>query len=142
MASGGIAALVAVLALGVVEGMGRFYPSHRTWMRLRSLHGRRAVWAMRRRFEEAAERRTPRLLATVLLALCIGWIASAPLLDKRWYEVVMDVLPYAIVTAALVRIPASLRHSAARMKKYEDDAGDDPTKDIERGDGGPAAIAL
>ena len=138
MASGVIAALIAVLALGYVEGMRRFYPAHRTWIRLRSRHGRRAVRAMRERFEAAAERRTPRLLAALLLALVIVWVGVSPLLDKYWYEVALDAVPYAFVSIALLRIPGALRVVANRMRDYERDAGEDP----DASDDGPTALAL
>ncbi len=140
MASGAVAAFIAVLALGFVEGFRRFYPSRRTWMRLRSLNGRRAVRAMRERFEAAAERRTARLLALLLLGLVAVWIATASLLDKRWYEVALDAFPYALVSIALLRTPGALRSVAARMKDYEGDFDDD--REVETGDGGPAAVAL
>lgn len=140
MASGAVAAFIAVLALGFVEGFRRFYPSRRTWMRLRSLNGRRAVRAMRERFEAAAERRTARLLALLLLGLVAVWIAAASLLDKRWYEVALDAFPYALVSIALLRTPGALRAVAARMKDYERDFDDD--REVETGDGGPAAVAL
>ena len=140
MASGAIAAFIAVLALGFVEGFRRFYPSRRTWMRLRSLNGRRAVIAMRERFEATAQRRTARALAGLLLALVAAWVAAASLLDKRWYEVVMDAFPYALVSVALLRTPGALRAVAARMKEYERDFDDD--READPSDGGPAAVAL
>jgi hypothetical protein len=139
MTSASIAALVATVAFGFVEALGRFYPARRTWLRLRRARGRRAVRAMRERFEAAAQRRPPRLLTTLLLGLVIVWIAAASLLDKRWYEVVVDVLPYAIVLAALLRTPASLRSVAERMKEHEREAGDDPDAEP---DDGPTALAL
>lgn len=137
-----VASLTAALALGLVEALGRFYPAKRTWLRLRSKHGRRAVWAMRARFEQTATRRAPRVLALVLLGLVLGWVASASLLDKRWYEVVFDVTPYLIVDVALIRTPVALRRSAERMKRYEDEHGDDPQREIAGGNGDPTAIAL
>jgi hypothetical protein len=136
----GLAALFAVLALGFVEGFGRFYPSKRTWLRLRSRHGRRAVRAMRERFEAAALQRVGRNIATVLLSLVIIWIAVAPLLDKRWYEVVLDVLPYIFVLIAIMRMPRVMEKVAVRMKEFERDIGEDP--DAELDDGGATAIAL
>jgi hypothetical protein len=142
MASGVIASLVAVVALGFIEGLGRFYPARRAWWRLRRTHGRRAVRAMRERFEAAAARRTPRWLALLLLGLVVGWVASASLLDKRWHEVVMDVLPYVIVLAALLRTPGIMRSIAERMKDYEREAGEDPDAKLEDGEGGPTALAL
>lgn len=140
MTSAIIASLVATLALGYVEGMGRFYPARQTWLRLRSRHGRRAVKAMRERMAKTAEARAPRVVATVLFGLCLGWIASASLLDKRWYEVVFDVIPYVIVGAAVLRIPPNLRKIAARMKRLEEELGRDDFKD--EGDGGAAVVAL
>lgn len=139
MTSGLVAALVAALALGFVEGLGRFYPARRTWLRLRRTRGRTATRAMRERFAAAGERRPPRLLTTFLLGLAIVWVAAASLLDKRWYEVVADVLPYALVLAALWRTPRSLEAVAERMKEFERDAGEDPEAD--EGDG-TAAVAL
>src|ERR671910_3224221 len=105
MTTTGLAALFAVLALGFVEGFGRFYPSKRTWLRLRSRHGRRAVRAMRERFESAAQAKAGRKVGTFLLGLAIVWIAASPLLDKRWYEVVLDILPYIFVLIAILRMP-------------------------------------
>ena len=142
MTSATIAALAAALALGFVEGMRRFYPAHRTWMRLRSRHGRRAIRAMRERFEAAAARSTPRVLATVLLGLVVVWVGVSPLLDKYWYEVALDSLPYAFVSFALARTPGALRTMAERMRGYERDAGEDPDADYDTGDGGPTTIAL
>jgi hypothetical protein len=110
-------------------------------MRIRSRHGRRAARAMRERFEAAASRRTPSILALVLLGLVAAWIAASSLLDKRWYEVVADVLPYAFVSVALLRVPPALRAIADRMRGYEKDHGEDPDRPLE-GDGGPTALAL
>lgn len=135
-----MASLIGVLALGFVEGLGRFYPARATWRRLRRARGRDGMKAMRERFEAAAERRVPRLPTTILVGLAIVWIATASLLDKRWYEVVLDELPYAVVLAALLRTPVSLRRIAARMKDLERDAGDEP--DAPDHDGGPGAVAL
>jgi hypothetical protein len=137
--------MLAVLTFAFAEGMGRFYPARKTWWRLRRMHGRRAVRAMRERFEALAERRFLRMLAIVLLGFAIGWIASASLLDKRWYEVVLDVLPSAIVGFALVRVPAIVRAMAKRMRVYEREAGEDPDKELPGLDGddqGPTAVAL
>jgi hypothetical protein len=139
MASGAVAALVASLALGFVEGLARFYPARRTWRRLRRARGREAIRAMRERFESAGERRAPAALTQLLLGLVIVWVAAASLLDKRWWEVVLDVLPYAITYAALLRTPPALRRVGVRMREYERDAGEDPDA---RDDGGPAAITL
>ncbi len=142
MASAFVAAFLALLSLVFVEGMARVYPPHTTWMRLRSKHGRRAVWAMRRRFEAAIEEGFSRKLLTLLVALVLVWVAVASLLDKRWQEVVVDLTPYLVIGLALARVPHALREVVARMKRYEDEAGDDPDREIEPGDGGPSAIAL
>ena len=137
-----IAAGSAFLAWAFIEGLGSFYPSKATWLRIRSRHGRRAARAMRMRFEAGADRGTPGWLTTVLIVLVGGWIASASLLDKRWWEVVLDVLPYALVGAAFLRVPTIMSKVAERMRKYEKDVGEDPDKDYEDGDGGAAVIAL
>jgi hypothetical protein len=142
MTSGAIAAFISILALGFIEAMGRFYPSKALWLRLRSRHGRRAIRAMRRRLEEATASRLPFRLAFALLVLVVAWIAAASLLDKRWYEVVADVLPYVIVGVAMLRTPPSLRKISERIRKYERDIGEDPDSDYEGGEGGAAAIAL
>lgn len=143
MTTGLIAALVAVLALGFVEGIRRFYPSRQTWRRLRRTRGRLAVRLMRERFEAAAEHSSPRVLAQVLAGLVVIWIAVASLLDKRWYEVVTDVLPYVFSGIALFRVPGAMRVIAERMKDYEREVGEDPDEDWrDGGDGGPAVLAL
>lgn len=144
MVSGAIAIIFGALAWAFVEGFGAFYPAKATWMRMRSQNGRRAVRAMRRRFETAAERKTPRWLVYVLFALAGAWVASASLLDKRWWEVVLDVLPYVFVAIALLRLPANMARVALRMRDYERDAGEDPDKDYDDFDdqGGVAEIAL
>jgi hypothetical protein len=141
MTSGAVAALIAGLALAFVEGLRRFYPARATWRRIRSRHGRRAARAMRERFEAAAARRTPRLLALLLFVLVGAWVASASLLDKRWYEVVADVLPYVFVSIALLRMPPTLRAIADRMRGYENDVGEDPDRPLEE-DEGPTALAI
>lgn len=98
---------------------------------------------LRERFEEMSQNKTPRRLAIVLLVLMVAWVASASLLDKRWHEVVFDVLPYVFVGVALLRTPAMMRNVAERMKDYEGRAGDDPESDVEEDDGGPeVATAL
>lgn len=135
MTTAAIAALIAVLALGFVEGMRRFYPALTTWTRLRSRHGRRAVRAMRGRFEDASRGRAPRVVAVALLALVGAWIAAAPILDKRWYEVALDSLPYAFVSVAFLRVPGMFRVIADRMRKYERDVGEDPDDDLDSGEG-------
>lgn len=140
MTSAEVAAVLAALTLGFVEGLGRFYPSRRTWVRLRRINGIRAVRKMRERFEGAAERRTPRVLASLLVGLVIAWIASASLLDKRWWEVTFDVFPYLFVSAGLLRLPSALRRIAARMKGYEDEF--EPPEQAMDGDGGSEEAAL
>jgi hypothetical protein len=145
MASGAIAALVAVLALAFVESLRRFYPSKETWRRLRRARGRLAVRLMRERFEAGAATKSPKRLAELLVCLMIAWVASASLLDKRWQEVVIDVLPYAFVALALFRVPAAMGAIAERMREYERSVGEDPDEpwqDDEPGNGGPAVIAL
>jgi hypothetical protein len=142
MNSGVVAILGAWFAWVFVEGLGSFYPSKAAWLRIRSRHGRRAARAMRERFEAGAERGTPRWLTIALCVLVGGWIASASLLDKRWWEVVLDVLPYVLVGIAFLRLPAVMHRVAERMKKYERDLGEDPDSDLDEGDGGAAVIAL
>ena len=141
MTTGIVAALVAVLAWAFVEGFARFYPARQTWWRIRRARGREAVRRMRERFEAASDRKMGRRLVTLVLALLIIWIAGASLLDKRWYEVVADVLPSVIVAIALMRVPSAMRAVAERMKEYERDAGDDPDAPFGE-DGGPTALAL
>lgn len=143
MTSALVAALVSVLAFGFVEGLRGLYPSRPTWQRLRRTRGRLAVRLMRERIEALAARGKPRLVLELLAGLVIIWIAIASLLDKRWYEVVTDILPYLIVGAAVFRLPGALHAVAERMKTYEREAGEDPDEDWrEEGDGGPAVIAL
>jgi hypothetical protein len=144
MVTGAIAIMLGALTLAVVEGMGKFYPARTTWTRIRSRHGRRAARAMRVRLEATADRGTPRPLVVLLLVVAIAWVASASLLDKRWWEVVLDVLPYVFVGVAFLRVPPVLRKVADRMKGYERDAGEDPDRDLDDGDesGGAAEIAL
>ena len=141
MTTGSIAAFTAALTLIFVEGLGHIYPTKTSWLRIRSRHGRRVTRAMRERFESYADRGTPRWLTLLLFGLVGGWVASASLLDKRWWEVVLDVLPYAFVGAAFLRLPPVMRKIAERMKGYERDLGEDPEGDID-GDGGATAIAL
>lgn len=138
MRSSFIASLLAVGALGFLEIFARYYPARQLWWRLRRARGRESLRKMRERFESAAARRTPQVLALVMVALIVAWIAAASLLDKRWYEVVGDSLPSAFVAVALVRTPRALRTVAERMKSYEREAGDEP--DAPPPDG--AAIAL
>jgi hypothetical protein len=144
MTSAVIAVLIAGLALAFVEGLGHFYPAKKTWWRLRSRHGRAAVRAMRERIEDVAAKRTPSILAEVLLGLLVVWIAVSPLLDKRWYEVAVDAFPYVFIGLALLRTRPTLRAIAERMKEYEREAGEDPEKPLfdDNGGGDPTAIAL
>lgn len=141
MTGGAIATLLAVLALGMVEALNRFYPARSTWLRLRSRNGRRAVRAMRVRFEDASTLKAPRYAALALAILVVLWIGVAGLLNNRWYEVVLDVAPYVLIGVAVLRVPAALRAMAARMKKYELDIGEDPDASSD-GEGGPTALAL
>ena len=145
MGSGILAALVGLVALGFIESLGRFYPARDAWWRLRRLHGRRAVRATRERFEAAAASGTARLLAAALLALVVVWVTVVRgILDKSWYEVTIDVLPYVVASAALLRTPFILRGIARRMREYERQAGEDPDQPLD-GDGengGPAELAL
>ena len=60
MTTGAIAALLSLLALAIVETLRSFYPARATWLRLRSRNGRRAVRAMRERFEETSRSKVPR----------------------------------------------------------------------------------
>jgi hypothetical protein len=141
VATGAAATLISILVLGIVEGLKRFYPARATWLRLRSKHGRRAVRAMRERFEETSQLKAPRYAAFLLALLLVLWIVTAGLLKQRWYEVVLDVLPYLFIGIALLRIPVALRAIAARMRRFELDIGEDP--DQRFGDeGGPTAVAL
>jgi hypothetical protein len=126
--TGFIAALLAALTLGFAEGLGRFYPARKTWDRLRSTQGRAAVRAMRERMEAASRRRTPYIFAGLLLALVVAWVAASSLLDKRWWEVVIDVFPYTLVAVTVLRVPAILRSIASRMRSYEQDFGEGEDK--------------
>ena len=45
-------------------------------------------------------------------------LAIAPVLDKRWHEVVLEILPYVFVLVAMMRMPTVLRKVAERMKDY------------------------
>ena len=137
-----VAVAVAILAFVFIEGLRNMYPSPTAWARLRRARGREAVRRMRERFEEASERRTPKLLATLLLILVVAWVAASSLLDKRWYEVAFDSIPYAIVGLALLRTPGALHDIAERMKNYERKAGEDPDSELDGDDGGPTALAL
>lgn len=101
--------------------------------------------ATRERFETAAASGTARLLAAALLALVVVWVTVVRgILDKSWFEVTTDVLPYLVVSAALLRTPFILRAIARRMREYERQAGEDPDQPLDGGgeNGGPAALAL
>jgi hypothetical protein len=139
MPSAVIASAVAVIVVVFVEGFARYYPARPTWQRLKRTRGRQAVRAMRERFEAAGERRQ-RWLRTILLALVILWAAGASLLDKRWWEVALDIVPYVIVYVALARTPRALKRVGARMKAYEEESGED--FDADRRDGGPPEFVL
>lgn len=142
MASGIIAGLVAILTWVFVEVLGRLYPSRQTWRKLRVTRSRRAIRRMRERFEEAGQRKTGRKLALVLLGLIAVWVATASLLDKRWYEVLVDAVPSIIVIFALLRLPTALTAIAERMKDYERMAGEDPDEPFDPPDGEPGSEAL
>lgn len=138
-----IAALAAMLVMAFVEAIRRFYPARQTWRRLRSTRGRLAVRLIRERVEAAAQQGAPRLVAGLLAGLVIVWIALAGVLGKRWYEVVVDVIPYVFVGIALFRLPGALRAIAERMKEYERSVGEDPDEDWREGGGeGPTALTL
>lgn len=131
MTSAGIAALVAVLALGFIEGLRRFYPSREAWRRLRRRRGVRAIRAMRERYEAAGTRSVPGRLVELLLGLVLVWIAVAGWLDKLWYEVLLDALPYVFVLVAILRTPGALFAVGERMKEYEREVGEDPDAEPE-----------
>ena len=141
MTSAGIAALVAVLALGFIEGLRRFYPARETWRRLRRQRGARSVRAMRERFEAAGARKVPGRLVELLLGLLIVWVALAEWLHKHWYEVALDALPYFFVLIAILRTPGTLFAIGERMREYEKEVGEDPDAEPEE-DEGPAEWAL
>lgn len=143
MASSIIAMSLAVGTWIFVEAWGRFYPAKQTWLRLRRARGRRAVRRMRERFEIAGNRRSPRVLVYLLLVAVAIWIASAPALDKLWYEVLVDASPSLIVILALLRIPPALRAIALRMREYEREMGEDPDQPLDDEDLPPSdEIAL
>ena len=143
MGSGVIAAVAALIAFAFVEGFGVYYPSRQTWYRLRRVNGREPVRKMRERLEAAADWKTPRVLAFVLLLSVAAWaIVATNWLDRDWQDVVIDSLSSVIVAIAMLRMPHALRASAERMKEYERHAGEDPDSDLTGGDGGPAAVAL
>lgn len=95
---------------------------------------------MRERFEAGAGGRAYTVLSVLLLILMVTWIATASLLDKRWHEVLFDVLPYVIVGAAVLRMPAAMRGIAKRMKDYEQEVGDDKIVDDDGPPPGTLAI--
>lgn len=141
MTTASLAALVAALALGFVEGLRRFYPSRETWRRLRRRRGTRTIRTMRERYEIAGTRRVPGRLVELLLGLVVIWVALAGWLNKEWYEVALDALPYAFVLVAILRTPGALFAVGERMREYEREAGEDPDAEPED-DGGPTALAL
>lgn len=96
---------------------------------------------MRERFEAAGARRAPTRLVELLLGLVIVWIALAGWLDKEWYEVALDALPYAFVLIAIVRTPGALFAVGQRMKGYEREAGEDPDAQPED-EAGSSELAL
>ena len=147
MASGILAALLAVFIWGCVEAFGGFYPSRPTWVKLRMRRGRLATRRMRERFEAGAGRKSSRRLAFLLLVFLIAWVASASLLDKRWYEVVADAAPSLIVIFALLRVPGAMGAIGERMREYEKSAGEDPDAPLDDPPGpppedGPTELAL
>lgn len=142
MTTGIVAIAVALIVYTFVEVLGRTYPSHSTWRRLRVRRGRYSTRRMRERFEEAGSSRAGRRLLAVLVGLSVVWVGAASLLDKRWYEVVADVAPSLIVTLALLRLPPALLASAERMKDYERRAGEDPDKPFEDDGEEPPEVAL
>lgn len=82
------------------------------------------------------------MFAAALGALVIAWVATSSLLDKYWYEVLLDSLPYAFVSIALLRIPGSMKAMAERMRGFEREAGEDPDAPIDEQGGGPSAVAF
>jgi hypothetical protein len=143
MNTGAVASFIAILALAFAEGLGRFYPARRTWLRLRSQQGRRAVRAMRERFEAVGRSRAPRFVAVLMVGLVLGWISSKSLLDRSWLEIGTDVLPYVFISIVMLRIPSIVNHIVERMKDHERSVGEDPDVPLIDQDGdGPSAIAL
>jgi hypothetical protein len=131
MATGALAALLSLVILGFVEVFGRSYPVFETWARLRRERGRRATRLIRERLEATSAARGPRLLGYALVVAALAWIAAASLLDKRWYEVVVDILPQLLVAAALLRVPHASRAAAERMRSYEKRMGEDPDRETD-----------
>jgi hypothetical protein len=145
MGSGFIAAVAALLALAFVEGFGVQYPSKRTWMKLRSQNGRKAVRKMRERLEQTSHNRAPLILALVLLVGIVAWaVVATKVFDEDWQQIVFDSLSSFFVAIAMLRMPHALRAAAERMKEYERSLGEDPDADLDadEGDGGSTAIAL
>lgn len=143
MTSSIVAMLLAVAAWSFVELLGRFYPAKPAWLRLRRIHGRRAVRRMRERFQAASRRRVARRLVLLLLAAVALWVAAAGPLDKRWYEVLGDAAPSLIVILALLRIHPAMAAIAERMREYEREMGEDPDRPYdEEGGGGSSELAL
>ncbi len=97
---------------------------------------------MRERFEAGADRKRVRVVAEVLAGLVVIWIGIASLLDKRFYEVITDILPYVFVGIALFRLPGTLHRVAERMKEYEREVGEDPDEDWREGGDGPTVATL
>jgi hypothetical protein len=97
---------------------------------------------MRERFQEAGDRRSGRKLALALVLLVVIWVGVSGWLDKKWYEVVADAAPSSIVLLSLLRLPASLRAIAERIKEYEREAGEDPDEPISEDGNGPEVLAL
>ncbi len=94
------------------------------------------------RFEDLADSGIAPKISIVLLALVAVWIAAAPALDKYWYEVAVDALPYPFIAIALLRAPGSLRKIAERIRTYERDIGEDPERDLGDDGPGPTELAL
>ena len=97
--------------------------------------------AMRARFEAAGTRRVPVLLVEFLIGLVIVWVALAGWLNKEWYEVALDALPYVFVVAAILRTPGTMFAVGERMRAYEIEAGEDPDAE-EEDEAGPTALVL
>ena len=86
---------------------------------------------MRERYEAAGTRSVPGRLVELLLGLVLVWIAVAGWLDKLWYEVLLDALPYVFVLVAILRTPGALFAVGERMKEYEREVGEDPDAEPE-----------
>lgn len=145
MASGILAAVLAVFVWACVEAFGGFYPSRPIWVRLRRRRGRGAVRRMRERFEAGIGRGPARQLALFLIGLIVLWASVASFMHKRWYEVVADAAPSLIVTLALLRVPGAMAAIGGRMREYELSAGEDPDAPLDDdppADEGPSELAL